>query len=125
MVEAWCSRWLAPRRRKLLFALAQLRQRSPQPDAAPQLGDWVGECSFTPGGATDNCVWAPEVTEVAGGYALYYTARDATSGRQCIGVSTSASPDGPDPGLRFSGSPIGRTPAIRRARAGARLPLRI
>ncbi|NEK94643.1 family 43 glycosylhydrolase [Modestobacter muralis] len=68
---------------------------TPQPDAAPTLGAWVGECSFAPGGATDNCVWAPEVTAVAGGYALYYTARDATSPRQCIGVSTSASPDGP------------------------------
>ncbi|QXG74768.1 family 43 glycosylhydrolase [Modestobacter sp. L9-4] len=68
---------------------------TPQPDAAPTLGPWVGACSFAPGGATDNCVWAPEVSAVDGGYALYYTARDAASGRQCIGVSTSASPDGP------------------------------
>ncbi|WP_336922017.1 family 43 glycosylhydrolase [Aquipuribacter sp. SD81] len=66
-----------------------------RPDAAPELGDWVGACSFAPGGATDRCVWAPEVTEVDGGYALYYTARDEASQRQCIGVSLADSPDGP------------------------------
>ncbi|MBD5785075.1 family 43 glycosylhydrolase [Cellulosimicrobium terreum] len=66
-----------------------------QPDAAPELGDWVGECSFAPGGATDHCVWAPEVSAVEGGYALYYTARDASSPRQCIGAAFSTSPDGP------------------------------
>ena len=73
-----------------------LRTWTAQPDAAPVLGDWVDtNCSFSPGGSTDTCVWAPEVTAVAGGYALYYTARDATSPRQCIGVATSGSPDGP------------------------------
>ncbi|RKS80063.1 carbohydrate-binding protein with CBM35 doain [Motilibacter peucedani] len=72
-----------------------LRSWTPQPDAAPTLGPWVGDCSFTPGGATDRCVWAPEVTKVAGGYALYYTARDRASQRQCIGVSTATSPNGP------------------------------
>ncbi|WP_380168066.1 family 43 glycosylhydrolase [Jannaschia sp. R86511] len=66
-----------------------------RPDAAPQLGAWVGECSFAPGGATDRCVWAPEVTEVEGGYALYYTARDRASQRQCIGLSLADTPDGP------------------------------
>ncbi len=36
-----------------------------QPDAAPTLGAWVATtCTFTPGGATDRCVWAPEVTQV-------------------------------------------------------------
>jgi arabinan endo-1,5-alpha-L-arabinosidase len=68
---------------------------TPQPDAAPTLGAWTGPCTFAPGGPTDRCVWAPEVTTVEGGYALYYTARDATTPRQCIGVSTSTSPDGP------------------------------
>jgi arabinan endo-1,5-alpha-L-arabinosidase len=66
-----------------------------RPDVAPVLGDWVGECSFAPGGATDHCVWAPEVTAVAGGYALYYTARDKLAPRQCIGMSFSTSPNGP------------------------------
>ncbi|MFC8921984.1 family 43 glycosylhydrolase [Cellulosimicrobium sp. NPDC057127] len=65
-------------------------------DVAPDLGAWVSEsCTFSPGGATDRCVWAPEVAAVEGGYALYYTARDATSPRQCLGVSLSESPDGP------------------------------
>src|SRR3954454_2467599 len=72
-----------------------LRNWTPQPDVAPTLGSWVGQCSFAPGGATDRCVWAPEVTKVSGGYALYYTARDRASQRQCIGVSTSTSPNGP------------------------------
>ncbi len=66
-----------------------------RPDVAPVLGNWVGECSFAPGGATDHCVWAPEVTAVAGGYALYYTARDKLAPRQCIGLSFSTSPNGP------------------------------
>ncbi|ROS78419.1 family 43 glycosylhydrolase [Cellulomonas sp. PhB143] len=72
-----------------------LRTWTVQPDAAPTLGDWVGACSFAPGGATDRCVWAPEVTVVDGRYALYYTARDATSPRQCIGVALSDDPAGP------------------------------
>ena len=66
-----------------------------QPDAAPTLGAWVGACSFAPGGATDHCVWAPQVTAVPGGYNLYYTARDKLAPRQCIGVSFSTSPGGP------------------------------
>ncbi|MBI5160016.1 MAG: family 43 glycosylhydrolase [Micrococcales bacterium] len=68
---------------------------TPRGDVAPALGDWVGACSFAPGGTTDRCVWAPEVTKVAGGYALYYTARDALAPRQCIGVALATSPSGP------------------------------
>ena len=66
-----------------------------RPDAAPTLGAWVGACNFAPGGATDHCIWAPQVTAVAGGYALYYTARDKLAPRQCIGVSFSTTPNGP------------------------------
>lgn len=66
-----------------------------QADVLPVLGSWVGPCSFSPGGDSDHCVWAPEVTAVQGGYALYYTARDEASGKQCIGLATSTSPDGP------------------------------
>lgn len=76
-----------------------LRRWTEQPDAAPGIGeapgDWVGPCRTLPDGSVDYCVWAPEVTEVDGGYALYYTARDAASGRQCIGLATATSPDGP------------------------------
>ncbi|MEO6714991.1 MAG: family 43 glycosylhydrolase [Mycobacteriales bacterium] len=68
---------------------------TPQPDALPVLGAWVGECSFSPGGETDHCVWAPEVSAVEDGYAMYYTAHDEASGRQCIGAAFSATPDGP------------------------------
>src|SRR6195952_5268672 len=66
-----------------------------RPDVAPVLGAWVGACSFDPGGATDHCIWAPEVAAVKGGYALYYTARDKLAARQCIGLSVSKSPNGP------------------------------
>jgi GH43 family beta-xylosidase len=69
---------------------------TPRPDVAPTLGAWVDAgCTFAPGGQQDRCVWAPEVTAVEGGYALYYTARDSAAPRQCIGVSLSTSPDGP------------------------------
>lgn len=76
-----------------------------RPDVAPVLGDWVGECSFEAGGATDRCVWAPEVTAVPGGYVLYYTARDELAPRQCIGVSFSTSPSGPF-------TPVGSDPLV-------------
>ena len=66
-----------------------------RPDALPTLGAWTGSCSFAPGGATDHCVWAPDVSAVPGGYAMYYTARDALAPRQCIGMAFSTSPDGP------------------------------
>jgi arabinan endo-1,5-alpha-L-arabinosidase len=66
-----------------------------RPDVLPKLGDWVGPCTFTPGGATDHCVWAPDVTAVRGGYVLYYTARDELAPRQCIGAAFSTSPNGP------------------------------
>jgi arabinan endo-1,5-alpha-L-arabinosidase len=82
-----------------------LKHWTRHPDVAPVLGDWVGPCSFAPGGPTDNCVWAPRVEKVAGGYALYYTARDATSPRQCIGVATSTSPLGPF-------KPVGSEPLV-------------
>lgn len=73
-----------------------LRHWTRMPDAAPTLGAWVDDhCTFAPGGGTDHCTWAPEVDAVDGHYVLYYAARDRASQRQCIGVSTSDSPDGP------------------------------
>lgn len=41
--------------------------------------------------------WAPEVTTSADGttYLMYYTTRDQVSDKQCIGVATSDSPEGP------------------------------
>lgn len=66
-----------------------------QSDVLPQLGSWVGNCTFTPGGSTDHCVWAPDVTAVPGGYVLYYTARDSLAPRQCVGTAFARTPDGP------------------------------
>jgi arabinan endo-1,5-alpha-L-arabinosidase len=77
-----------------------------QPDALPTLGAWVDPaCTFSPGGSTDRCVWAPDVTAVGNGYVLYYAARDLASQRQCIGVATSSSPNGPF-------VPVGTTPLV-------------
>lgn len=56
-------------------------------DAMPALARWVNISSPN--------VWAPEVIEAEGQYLLYYTARDRTSNRQCIGVAASAAPEGP------------------------------
>ena len=54
-------------------------------DALPVLPAWAS------GGNT----WAPDVLAVRGGYALYFTARQTASGRQCIGVAFAARPQGP------------------------------
>jgi len=64
-----------------------LRQFTPLPDAMPSLAPWVR--------ASAPDVWAPEVIKVGAQYLLYYTARDAASGRQCIGVAAAAAPAGP------------------------------
>lgn len=39
--------------------------------------------------------WAPEVIRINETYVMYYTARDRAADRQCIGVATSATPEGP------------------------------
>jgi arabinan endo-1,5-alpha-L-arabinosidase len=59
------------------------------PDAMPTFPPWVEP--------DHGLVWAPEVTTApdGAGYLLYFTARVATSSRQCIGVATSAQPGGP------------------------------
>lgn len=65
---------------------------------ATTLGDWrwVGNAlPNLPAWAAPNRTWAPSVLDRPGGYVLYYTARHAASGRQCISVATSASPAGP------------------------------
>ncbi len=55
-------------------------------DAMPALAPWVR--------LSQPDVWAPEVLALDGRYLLYYTARDAASGRQCIGVAASDAPEG-------------------------------
>jgi beta-xylosidase len=62
--------------------LAHWSRRS---DALPQLPDW----------ASPGSTWAPTVLAQRSGYVLYYTVRQASSGRQCVSVATAAVPDGP------------------------------
>ena len=59
------------------------------PDALPTFPSWA---EHDPG-----LVWAPEVTTAADGktYLMYFAARVAGTGRQCIGMATSAKPEGP------------------------------
>ncbi len=59
---------------------------SVQGDAMPALPSWAKI-----GG---NLVWAPEVIAIGGKYVMYYTARDKTSDKQCVGVAVSDTPDG-------------------------------
>lgn len=57
------------------------------PDALPILPAWAA-----PNGDWE---WAPEVIQIGSGFVMYYTAHDAASGRQCIGVATSERAEGP------------------------------
>jgi beta-xylosidase len=57
-----------------------------QRDALPALPAWAQL-----GGSF---VWAPEVIQIGDTFVLYFTARDKTTDRQCIGVATSETPDG-------------------------------
>lgn len=54
-------------------------------DAMPVLPAW----------AQEGWTWAPEVLKHGDGYLLFFTAREAASGRQCTGVARSADPLGP------------------------------
>lgn len=56
-------------------------------DVMPGLARWVD--------LSNPNVWAPEVMKVGEEYLLFYTARDKTSDRQCIGLAMSDSPSGP------------------------------
>lgn len=55
-------------------------------DAMPALPTWAQL-----GGSY---VWAPEVIKIGDKYVMYYTARDKTSNKQCVGVATSDKADG-------------------------------
>jgi beta-xylosidase len=54
-------------------------------DPMPVLPPWA-KTGFT---------WAPEVLQTPGGFVLYFTARHAASGLQCVGAATSPDPRGP------------------------------
>jgi len=55
-------------------------------DAMPALGKWVR--------LSAPLVWAPEVIQIGEQFALYYTARDKESDKQCVGVAVAAKPEG-------------------------------
>jgi beta-xylosidase len=56
-------------------------------DALPQLPAWAA--------AGRNLTWAPSVIELGGQWVLYYTARDAALGLQCVGRAVASGPTGP------------------------------
>lgn len=60
---------------------------TPGRDAMPALARWVN--------LSGPDVWAPEVAQVGETFVLYYTARDKSSGRQCLGVAVADAPQGP------------------------------
>jgi beta-xylosidase len=55
------------------------------PDALPTLPSW----------AASGLTWAPSVAKRAGTYVVYYTARNAAAGFQCISAATANAPSGP------------------------------
>ncbi len=54
-------------------------------DAMPDLPSW----------AREGWTWAPEVIRNQDHYLLYFTARERSSGKQCIGVASAGDPRGP------------------------------
>lgn len=58
--------------------------------------EWLGNAlAGLPAWAQKNHTWAPSVLAVGGQYVVYYTARDAGSGQQCISAAVGARPSGP------------------------------
>lgn len=72
-----------------------------QQDALPELPIW----------AIEGDTWAPDVAATADGYVMYFTATSPAAGRQCIGVATASSPEGPF-------SPAGDEPIVCPAEEG-------
>ncbi|MCU1428132.1 MAG: glycoside hydrolase, family 43 [Actinomycetia bacterium] len=75
--------------------------------ASPDLGSWhfVGNAlSRLPGWAAPHSTWAPSVMARGGGYVVYYTVREAATGRQCVSRAVSRSPAGPF--VDTSGGPL-------------------
>lgn len=54
-------------------------------DPLPSLPSW----------AAPGHTWAPSVVREGSGFVLYYTVREAASGRQCISLASSPTPEGP------------------------------
>ena len=72
--------------------------RNLQVMSSPDLRTWttpVDPLPVLPSWARVGFTWAPDVLPATGTVLMYYTARDAASGRQCISVAASAVPIGP------------------------------
>jgi beta-xylosidase len=64
---------------------SDLTRWSRRSEALPKLPDW----------ASPGSTWAPTVLAQRSTYVLYYTARQRSSGRQCVSIATGDAPDGP------------------------------
>lgn len=66
--------------------------------SSSDLRDWTVRGSAlvaVPGWAQPGFTWAPAVTEVWGGYVMYYAVRHRESGRQCLSRAVATDPVGP------------------------------
>jgi len=68
-----------------VMSSSDLKKWTAPADPLPVLPAWA-QPGFT---------WAPGVVRPGGTYLMYYTVRDAASGRQCITVASSIGPGGP------------------------------
>ena len=78
--------------------LHRQRRADLQVMSSPDLRTWtvpVDPLPVLPSWARPGFTWAPDVVVQVGGFLMYYTARDAASGRQCVSVAASAAPGGP------------------------------
>ncbi|EZP28032.1 Glycosyl hydrolase, family 43 [Microbacterium oleivorans] len=66
---------------------------------SPDLANWTVDrrdaLPTLPAWASPGRTWAPEVAPLGEGFVMYVTAEHTASGRQCVGVATSASLDDP------------------------------
>lgn len=83
---------------------AQGNQANVQMASSTNLADWSlvrdggklhDAMPDLPGWARGGFTWAPEVLRVPTGFVLYFTAREKSSGLQCVGTAFSAGPRGP------------------------------
>lgn len=68
-----------------LIAWEPLRAGERLHDAMPDLPPW----------AREGWTWAPEVIRNGNAYLLYFTAKERSSGQQCVGVAQASDPRGP------------------------------
>ena len=81
------------------WAFATNCERRQHPGAAPpgrrRVGDGGGRARPVPGLGRPGKTWAPSVLPRLIGFVMYYTVREAATGRQCVSRATSLGPGGP------------------------------